>query len=169
MLVWQCCHRRGNSGLCFDISAQRVAWGILRLGQCNRKYSWSSTSRLHILPSSSLKEVLGEEYLPSSYDVYGIGLVCKHPITILTHHQGVIEVCSGIDCCSWCNGSCHNLCDSKLKRGVRVHPTLITNDKRPINLKGWNLPPMCRRLNCTCECHSLLWTHSLHIGLQLST
>ena len=104
-----------------------------------------------------------------TYDVYGNVLVCNDSSTISTHNQGGIEVCSGIDCCSWCNGSCYYLCDSKLKWRVREHLILITSEKRPIDVKGWNRPLMCRSLNCTCKCHSFSRTWSLHTGLQLST
>ena len=52
---------------------------------------------------------------------------------------------------------------------VRDHPTLVTRKNRLNNTKRWNTPLMWKRGNCTCECHTLPRTWSLHTGLQLST
>ena len=107
------------------------------------------------------------KYCTLTSKVYAGVLLWFCPSTILTCNQGVIEVCSGIDCCSWCNGSCHHLCDSELKRRLWEHSSIIRNNPR--NGKGWNLPLMYKRRKCTCECHNLSRTRSLHTGLQLST
>ena len=103
-------------------------------------------------------------------EVYCDILVWKHPNTILTHDQSAIECCSDIHCCSWCNGwTCPHFCDTKLKWGVRHHPTQVTRKKRSSDVKGWNTPTMCNRGHCASELHSLSWTWSLHTRLQLST
>jgi len=104
-----------------------------------------------------------------TYDIYGAVLFWVRSNTILTHNQGATEVCSSIDSCSWCNGSCHHLCDSEFKWVVWNHPTVVTRKKRLSDVKGWDPPLMSNRQNCTCECHSLPRTWSLHTGLQLST
>ena len=106
-----------------------------------------------------------------TYDVYGAALVCFHPNTIPTQDYGTIEVSSGSDCCSWCNEcTCHYCCDSELKWWVvREYPTLVTRKKRSWDAKGWNVPLMSNRRNCTGEGHCISRTWSLHTGLQLSS
>ena len=105
-----------------------------------------------------------------TYEVYGVALLWFQSNTIPTHNEGAIQVYSGVDCCSWCNGcTLHHLCDIKLKWGVREHLTLISRKKRLSDTKGWNLPSMCKWRNCTCECYSLPRTWSVHTGLQLTT
>ena len=110
------------------------------------------------------------KYKMLTYDVYDAALVWKCPNTIPTHNYSTIEVCSCIDCRSWCNGSCHHLCDIKLKWGVvSDHPTLVMTKKRSRDAEGLNVPLMSKRRNCTCKGHCLPRTWSLHTGLQLST
>ena len=128
-----------------------------------------STKMATLLPFTHLGKI--SEMLPTwlTRDIYGTVLFWKHSNTILTHNQCTIEVCSSIDCCSWCNGSCHHLCDSEVKWPVRNYPTKVTRKKRLSDVKGWDPPLVSNRQNCTSECHTLPGTRPLHTGLQLST
>ena len=109
---------------------------------------------------------------PLTYNHYGSILwVWKYQIAIPTKDICAIEVCSGSDSCSWCDGSSrYHLCDSKLKWGVWWHPIQVRwSETTWSNSKRWNLPPMRKRRNCTRECHTLSRTWPLHTGQQLST
>ena len=87
-------------------------------------------------------------------------------VEVLTEDNGAIECFIDCDSCSWFHG-CTIVYDSNLKWGVLKDPLHGSWKKISCDVERWNLPPMCTRGNCACECHILPRTCTLHTRLQL--